>query len=51
MRVLDHVEAVITDDDLDGDWQMKDIHATLHPVLPTLAAIDVQMTEALDDTQ
>jgi NAD(P)H-dependent FMN reductase len=51
MRVLDHVEAVITDDDLDEDWQLKDIRATLHPVQPALAAIDFQMTEALDDTQ
>ncbi|HTZ26180.1 MAG TPA: hypothetical protein VMC83_19455 [Streptosporangiaceae bacterium] len=37
------------------DWGypavLKDIRATLHPVLPTLAAIDIQMTEALDDTQ
>jgi NAD(P)H-dependent FMN reductase len=51
VRVLDHVEAVITDDDLDEDWQLRDIGATLHPVLPALAAIDFQMTEALDDTQ
>jgi NAD(P)H-dependent FMN reductase len=51
MRILDHVEAVITDDDLDEDWQLKDIRATLRPVIPELAAIDSQMTEALDDTQ
>jgi NAD(P)H-dependent FMN reductase len=51
MRVLDHAEAVITDDDVDGDWQLKDIHATLRPVLPALAAIDFQMTEALHDAQ
>jgi hypothetical protein len=34
MRVLDHVEAVITDDDIDEDWQLKDIRATLRPALP-----------------
>jgi NAD(P)H-dependent FMN reductase len=51
MRILDHVEAVITDDDLDEDWQLKDIRATLRPVIPALAAIDFQMTDALDDTQ
>jgi len=51
MRILDHVEAVITDDDLDEEWQLKDIHATLHTILPTLDAIDFQMTEALDDNQ
>jgi NAD(P)H-dependent FMN reductase len=51
MRVLDHPEAVITDDDIDEDWQLKDIRATLSPVLPALAAIEFQMTEALHDTQ
>jgi hypothetical protein len=52
MRVADdHVEAVITDDDVDADWQLKDIHATLFPVLARLAAIDFQLTEALKDTQ
>lgn len=51
MRVLDHVQAVITDADVDDDWQLKDVHATLRPVLPQLAAIDFQLTEALDDTQ
>ncbi len=47
MRVLDHTEAVITDDDVNEDWQLKDIAATLRPVLPALAAIDFQMTKAL----
>jgi len=51
MRVLDHAEAFIIDDDVDEDWQLKDIRATLRPVLPALAAIDFQMTEALDDAQ
>ena len=51
MRVLDHVEAVITDDDVDEDWQLKDVHTTLHPTRTKLAAIDFQMSEALDDTQ
>jgi NAD(P)H-dependent FMN reductase len=35
MRVPDHVEAVITD--VDVDWQLKDIRATLRPLLPALA--------------
>lgn len=49
MRVLDdHVEAVITDDDVDGDWQLKDTGATLQPVRPRLAAIDAQLAAALD---
>jgi NAD(P)H-dependent FMN reductase len=51
MRVLDHAEAVIVDNDVDEDWQLKDIPATLRPVLPALAAIDFQLTEALDDAQ
>jgi hypothetical protein len=28
MRVLDHVEAVITDDDVDAEWQLIDAGAT-----------------------
>jgi NAD(P)H-dependent FMN reductase len=51
LRVLDHVEAVITDDDVDADWQLIDAGATLRPARPQLRAIDTQLTEALDDTQ
>lgn len=51
MRVLDHAEAVITDNDVDEDWQLKDIPATLRPVLPALAAVDLQLTEALNNAQ
>jgi NAD(P)H-dependent FMN reductase len=52
MRVTDdHVEAVITDEDVDGDWQLKDVHTTLFPVRTRLAAIDFQLTEALEDAQ
>jgi NAD(P)H-dependent FMN reductase len=52
MRVLDdHVEAVITDDDVDADWQLKDVHATLRSTAARLAVIDSQLTEALEDTQ
>ncbi|MFJ4627000.1 NADPH-dependent FMN reductase [Streptomyces sp. NPDC088847] len=49
MRVLDHVEAVITGDDIDEHRQLKDPNTIFHPVLPTLTAVDSQMTEALDD--
>ena len=52
MRVTDdHVEAVITDEHVDADWRLKDVHSTLLPVLARLAAIDFQLTEALEDTQ
>jgi NAD(P)H-dependent FMN reductase len=48
MRVLDdHVEAVITDEDVDADWQLKDVAATLEPIAGRLAAIDAQMAVAL----
>jgi NAD(P)H-dependent FMN reductase len=51
MRVLDHVEAVITDDDVDANWQLIDVDATLRPTASQLRAIGAQLTEALDDTQ
>jgi NAD(P)H-dependent FMN reductase len=52
MRALDdHIEAVITDADVDASWQLKDIDTTMRPVLPQLEKIDAQMIEALDDTQ
>jgi hypothetical protein len=34
MRVLDHAEAVITDDDVDGNWQLKDIPPPSAPSCP-----------------
>lgn len=52
MRILDtHVEAIITDNDVDADWQLKDVSATLNPTRPRLAAIDAELIEALDDAQ
>jgi NAD(P)H-dependent FMN reductase len=52
MQVLDdHVEAIITDNDVDADWQLIDVAATLHPNRAKLALIDSQLTEALRDTQ
>jgi NAD(P)H-dependent FMN reductase len=52
MRILDdHVQAVITDDDVDENWQLKDVNATLDPNLPQLRKIDAQLVEALEDTQ
>jgi NAD(P)H-dependent FMN reductase len=52
LRILDtHIEAIITDDDVDADWQLKDVAATLHPTRPRLAAIDAELIEALKDVQ
>jgi NAD(P)H-dependent FMN reductase len=52
MRALDdHVEIVITDDDVDGSWQLKDLDATMRPYREQTRTIDAQMVEALKDTQ
>lgn len=52
MRALDdHLEAVITDDDVDENWQLRDIDATLRPYLAKTSMIDAQMVEVLDDSQ
>jgi NAD(P)H-dependent FMN reductase len=48
MRVLDHVEAVIADDDVDAGGQLIDSGATLAPTLGQLAKIDAQLTGALE---
>jgi len=48
MRAVDdHVEAIITDADVDESWQLIGIGATLAPTLPLLRKIDAQMTAAL----
>lgn len=48
MRVLDdHIEAVISEDDIDENWQLKDVAATLDPNRPKIRRIDTQMSDAL----
>ena len=52
MRELpDHLEIVITDDDVDEDWQLRQVDAVMRPYRARARAIDAQMVEALDDTQ
>jgi NAD(P)H-dependent FMN reductase len=52
MRTLSHrVEIKITDEQLDADWQLKDLEATMSPHREQLRLIDVQMVEALEDSQ
>jgi NAD(P)H-dependent FMN reductase len=52
MRELDdHLELVITDDDVDEDWQLIDVDATLRSYRPQLKVIDDQMSEAIKDSQ
>lgn len=47
MKALDHVEAVIVDDDLDESWQLIDVDATLSPTLAQLQTVDAQFVQAL----
>jgi NAD(P)H-dependent FMN reductase len=48
MRELDdHLEVVITEEDVDEDWQLKDLGGTLRPYAEQTRTIDVQMAEAL----
>ena len=48
MRELDdHLEVVIRLDDVDEDWQLKDLGSTLRPYVEQARTIDVQMIDAL----
>jgi NAD(P)H-dependent FMN reductase/DNA-binding MarR family transcriptional regulator len=48
MRELEnHLEVVITKDDLDEQWQVKDIAGLLQPYLEQIRTLDAQMSEAL----
>jgi NAD(P)H-dependent FMN reductase len=52
MRPLeDRLEIVITDEDVDEQWQLRDLNATLRPYLGQLRQFDAQLVEALTDTQ
>lgn len=52
MNVLDvHVEAVITDDDVDDRWQLPSPNSTLSPTLTRLHDIDTAFIETLLDSQ
>ena len=46
-----HLEVFITDDDVDEDWQVRDLDAVMRPYHPLAKVIDVEMIEALEDTQ
>jgi NAD(P)H-dependent FMN reductase len=47
----DHLEVVITKDDLDEDWQLRDLPATMAPYAAQIRAIDDQMVQALKLTR
>jgi hypothetical protein len=44
---MNHLELVITQDDVDEAWQLKDVESTLRPYLEQTRTIDVQMVDAL----
>lgn len=49
MQALDHVEAVITDKDVDADWQLIDASATLRPNLDQVRLVNSQLIEAIGE--
>jgi NAD(P)H-dependent FMN reductase len=52
MRALDeHLEIVVSDADVDENWQLRDVNATLSPYREQVRAVDEQMVEALKDDQ
>ena len=52
MRALPYrVEVRITADQVDEQWQLKDLEGTMNPYREGLRMIDAQMLEALEDSQ
>jgi NAD(P)H-dependent FMN reductase len=52
MRKLDdHLEVIVSDDDVDENWQLRDLETLMHPYRAQIRTIDAQLVEALEDTQ
>ncbi len=52
MRPLaDRLEVVVTDEDVDEHWQLRDVGATLDPYREQVRRLDAGLLEALTDTQ
>jgi NAD(P)H-dependent FMN reductase len=52
MRPLaNQIEIVITDEDVDESWQLRNLDATLRPYLQQIRQLDAQLIEAIEDTQ
>ncbi|WP_405492579.1 NADPH-dependent FMN reductase [Nocardia sp. NBC_00511] len=52
MRALDnHLELAIGDNDVDNDWQLINVDATLNPYRDKIREIDERLIEALEDDQ
>jgi hypothetical protein len=48
MNILeDHLEIVITEDDIDDEWQLLDLGAVMAPYVDQTQRIDAQMVEAI----
>jgi NAD(P)H-dependent FMN reductase len=45
------IEVVITEEQVDGDWQLIDIDATMRPYADLIRRLDADMLEALEDSQ
>jgi hypothetical protein len=42
---------IITDDDTDENWQVRDLEGLMHRYRGQVRGLDAQMVEALEDTQ
>ncbi|MEV6276814.1 NAD(P)H-dependent oxidoreductase [Nocardia sp. NPDC051832] len=52
MRAVDdHLELVVTDADVDENWQLIDVGVTLRPYREQVRGIDQQLVEAIKDDQ
>jgi NAD(P)H-dependent FMN reductase len=48
IELADHLEVVITDEDVDASWQLRDLDAVMFPYTEQTRAIDAQMVAALE---
>jgi NAD(P)H-dependent FMN reductase len=52
MRPLEtRIEVVVTDDQVDGDWQLTDLGATMRPYTKLIRQLDAEMVETLEDSK
>jgi NAD(P)H-dependent FMN reductase len=50
-ELADHLEVVVSEDDVDEQWQLKDLDGLLAPYRQQTRAIDGEMTVALSDRE
>jgi NAD(P)H-dependent FMN reductase len=48
VELTDHLEVVITEEDVDEDWQLRDLDAVMSPYVAQTRSIDAEMLAALD---